>query len=388
MSDDRLLVGGKLVLPDRVLEGGALLLSGGKIEAIIEADGELPSLPRHDLGGAWVTPGLVELHIHGAGGIGFDELEAGPASGRGPDVAKAAASLRRIAAFLRSRGVTTFVPTLVSRERELALLAAAIEEAALPRSTLPGIYLEGPFINPARRGGIPADAIMAYDRAALDRILSLARDKVLLMTFAPELPHSGELAAALAARHILPCLGHSDASIERDPLPAEPFSITHLFNAMSPFSHKEAGLAMLPFVDGRPFVELNADGVHVGAPALRAAARALDPSRLILISDAVVAAGLPHGEYSYYGKKIVSGPDGVRHADTKVLMGSNRLAPEVLRNWLAVTGAPIPSALRALTLNPARALGLARSKGAIAPCLDADLVVWDGNFEGVREVIG
>ena len=156
---------------------------------------------------------------------------------------------------------------------------------------------------------------------------------------------------------------------------------------MSPFSHKESGLAMLPFVDRRPFVELNADGVHVGAVALRACSRAIDPDRLVLISDAVVAAGLPHGDYAYYGMRIVSGDEGVRYADSKVLMGSNRLAPEVLRHWLEVTGAPVHEALRGLTLNPARLLGLEASRGAIAPGMPADLVVWEGEFEGVREIV-
>jgi len=382
MGDGRLLTGGTFVLPDRVLEGGALVVSKGKITAILEAGEDLPALPKDELGGAWVTPGLVELHIHGAGGLGFDELGDGKAGAE-----TGAAALRKAASFLRARGVTTFVPTLVYRERELSALAQAIDAAGLPRPVLPGIYLEGPFINPTRRGGIPIDAIQAYDRGALYRVLSLGKNKILLMTIAPEMPGFGELAAALASHGVLPCLGHSDASIERDPLPAEPFSITHLFNAMSPFSHKEAGLAMLPFVDRRPFVELNADGVHVGASALRAAARAIDPQRLILISDAVVAAGLPYGEYSYYGMKIVSGADGVRYADSNILMGSNRLAPEVLRNWLAITGTPLPAALRALTLNPARALGLAESRGAIAVGMDAELVVWEGDFEAVRKII-
>jgi len=375
----RLLVGGRFVLPDRVIEGGALLVSEGRVVAVYEAASELPRLPREELGGAWVTPGLVELHIHGAGGIGFDDLGDSPA--------EAAKALRRTQDFLRSRGVTSFVPTLVYRERELAALAAAIGEAAFPRPELPGIYLEGPFVAASHCGGIPADTLHEYSPEALSRVLSLGGGRIVLMTYAPEKSGARELAKGLANSGIIPCLGHSDADLDRVALPEGSFSITHLFNAMSPFSHKKAGLAMLPFVDGRPFVELNADGVHVGATALRACFGAVDPDRLVLISDAVVAAGLPHGDYNYYGMPIVSGDEGVRYADSRVLMGSNRLAPDVLRHWLAVTGAPVHEALRALTMNPARLLGFEAIRGAIVPGMQADLVVWEGDFEGVREIV-
>jgi N-acetylglucosamine-6-phosphate deacetylase len=385
----------RLVLPDRVLEGGAVVVEDGRIAAILEA-GESPptTFPRRDLGGAWLTPGLVEVHIHGCGGVGFDDL--------GPDLASGVAALLRARDFLRSRGVTCFVPTLVCREPELAALAAALEAAGIPESEVPGIYVEGPFIAAKRRGGIPLDTIKIPDAAALEHVLALGRGRIRLMTVAPELPGVAAIMEALTKAGVLPCLGHSDADLETTPLPEGAFSITHLFNAMSPFSHREAGLAMLPFLparrdearrdeareegrhDGhRPFVELNADGVHVGGPALRIASSGLDSDRLILISDAVVAAGLPYGDYSYYGMTVRSGPDGVRYADSGVLMGSNRLAPEILRNWLKITGASVPDAVRAMTLTPARALGLAKERGSLEEGKLADLVAWKGDFESV-----
>ena len=375
------LAGGRVVLPDRVIAAGSVVIEDGLIVSVLEAAERLPpSLRRVELEGAWLTPGLVELHIHGCGGIGFDAL------GAGHEVA--AAALRRARDFLRSRGVTCFLPTLICRDAELDALAAALELAGFPESEVPGIYLEGPFINEKRRGGIPSDTILEPSPEDLARVLALGRGRIRLMTLAPELDGAGALMSSLAAAGILPCLGHSDANIELSPLPVGDFSITHLFNAMSPFSHKEAGLAMLPFVDRKPFVELNADGVHVGEAALRACAGALDADRLILISDAVVAAGLPLGDYGYYGMRIVSGPDGVRYAEGGVLMGSNRLAPQVLHNWLKVTGASVPASVRALSLNPARALGLAERRGSIEAGKMAELVAWNGDFESVREIYG
>jgi N-acetylglucosamine-6-phosphate deacetylase len=374
-----LLAGGRLVLPRAVVEGGSIVVRDGKIRAVLQPGERLPGrLPRIEAAGAWVTPGLVEHHIHGCRGIGFDSL--------GPDPKAGAEALRRARAFLRSRGVTCFVPTIVCRPNALSSLAAALEEAAFPEEEVPGIYVEGPFVNPARRGGIPLEAIREPDPAYLDGLLGLGRGRIRMMTVAPELPGAGAIIEALADAGVLPCLGHSDCSIDRITLPSGRFSITHLFNAMSPFSHKEPGLAMLPFLDGRPFVELNADGVHVNAAALRICARSMEPERLILISDAAAAAGLPYGEYEQHGSRLVSGPDGVRYADSGVLMGSNALAPDVLRRWLAATGSSPANAVRMLSLTPSQALGLEDRRGAIAPGMEADLVLWEGEFEAAREL--
>lgn len=383
---DFILSGGRLVLRDRILEGGSIVALGGKIEAILAKGEGLPAglpagLPRIEARGALVTPGLIEVHIHGAGGIGFDRLGEGPA--------EAAGRLSELKAFLRSRGVTSFLPTLIPREAEIGALAAALEAASFDVADLPGFYVEGPFISAARRGGIPESFIREVDLSLLARILELGRGRLRLMTVAPELAGAAEVYAALESAGVTVSLGHSDCSLERAALPKGDFSITHLFNAMSPFSHRRgaAGLAMLPFLRELPFVELNSDGVHVSDEALRAARRAIAPESLVLVTDAVVAAGLPYGSYSFFGMPVVSGERGVRYADSGTLMGSNRLAPEALRHWIEATGAPIPEAVASLSAVPARLLGIEGRRGAIAPGLDACLVVWEGLFEGVRQVL-
>jgi len=381
---DYILTGGRIVLPRSVLEGGTLVLRRGKIAAVLEHGDKLPrdlprDTPRRDLGRAWVTPGLVELHIHGCGGIAFGAL--------GGDAARASAAVAEAAAFLRARGVTTFVPTVTADEGSLADLAAALGEWA-PRSELvPGIYVEGPFINVLRRGGIPLSAIRDPDPRVLGRLINLARGRMAMMTLAPELPGYREILARLEAVGVMPCLGHSDCNIDHITLPSGRFSITHLFNGMSPISHKEPGLAMLPFLDRRAFVELNADGAHVNDAALRICASSLEPERLILVSDAASPAGLPPGQYAEGGEALVSGADGVRRAADDTLMGGRLLAPELLRNWLRVTGSSVPNAVRMLSLTPAQALGLDDRRGAIAEGLDAALVVWKGEFEAVDEVL-
>ena len=378
---DCVLTGGRVVLPRSILEDGALVLRKGRIEAVLEAGDKLPpDLPRRSLGRAWVTPGLVEIHIHGCGGIAFGALGADPAVG--------AALRARARSYLRDRGVTTFVPTVVSLEAAIADLAAALGEGGPSREEVPGIYVEGPFVNPVKRGGIPLDAISGPDARLMGRLINLARGRLALMTLAPELPGYREMLARLEAVGVLPCLGHSDCNIDHISLPTGRFSITHLFNAMSPISHKEPGLALLPFLDRRAFVELNPDGAHVNEAALRLCAGGIEPDRLILISDAAPPAGLPPGLYGEGEDALVSGSEGVRFAKTGTLMGGRLLAPEILRNWLRVTGSSVPNAVRMLSLTPARALGIDDRRGAIASGLDAVLVVWKGEFEAVDEILG
>jgi N-acetylglucosamine-6-phosphate deacetylase len=349
---DCVLTGGRVVLPRAILENGAIVLRRGKIEAVLEQGERLPQgLPRRDLGRAWVTPGLFELHIHGCGAVGFGALGADPAA--------AAAAMAAAAGYLRERGVTTFVPTVHSDQAALADLAAALGEWAPSREQVPGIYVEGPFVSPARRGAIPMEAISGPDSRLLGHLINLARGRMSMMTLAPELPGYREILARLEAVGVLPCLGHSDCDIDRITLPSGRFSITHLFNAMSPISHRTPGLAMLPFLDRRAYVELNADGIHVNDAALRICASGIEPERLILISDSTPRTGA---------------------ADAA-------LAPDLLRNWLRVTGSSIPNAVRMLTLTPAQALGMDDRRGAIAQGLDAVLAIWKGDFESVGEIL-
>jgi N-acetylglucosamine-6-phosphate deacetylase len=363
-------------------------------------------LPCLDAAGALVTPGLFEFHIHGAGGIGFDDLcsDSGSGAQPGSDPRSRASQLFRLRAFLRTRGITGFLPTLVADLKALEALALAIEAAALPEDEVPGIYLEGPFIAASKRGGIPQSTIKAPDRAYLAEVLAAARGRLRVMTVAPELPGIGVIIEALREAGVLVSLGHSDCRIEEVQLPGQPFGITHLFNAMSGFSHKDAGLATLPFLDHRPFVELNADGVHVGRSALAASRNSLGPDRLILISDAVVAAGLPPGEYLYHGHTVVSAGQGVRYAESGVLMGSDRILPEVLDNWTGNCGADLAAGIKASTLTPRLALAEAKkcgldqrdgmagldsvpARGAIAPGYKADLAIWEQPFRELRQLL-
>jgi N-acetylglucosamine-6-phosphate deacetylase len=208
-----------------------------------------------------------------------------------------------------------------------------------------------------------------------------------MMTLAPELSGYRETLARLEAVGVLPCLGHSDCNIDRITLPSGRFSITHLFNAMSPISHKVPGLAMLPFLDHKAFVELNPDGAHVNDVStedlrLGSRDRQAHPDLRRRVSRGPGAGELRRGRRgSRFGRRR----SALREIGT--LMGGRLLAPELLRNWLKVTGSSVPNAVRMLSLTPAQALGHRRPAGGDSPGLDAVLVLWKGEFEAVEEML-
>jgi N-acetylglucosamine-6-phosphate deacetylase len=380
MGDSYIVKAGSIALPGTMLEGACLAVDGGIVDYVGREDASAVALGnprfkdcRHiDLRDSVILPGLTEMHIHGAFGLGFESLDGG-------------GELAKLAAKLQSRGIGRFVPTLVWDEGAVVALIDAIESSGLPRSVLPGIYLEGPFIASARRGGIGETQVRKPDLEFLERILSLTRGYLKIMTVAPELDGAPRICARLAEAGVRVSLGHSAAD-SLSFLPPPPFSITHLFNAMSGFDHRRGGLANIALAGKARWVELNADGVHVSADAMRVASRCVEPGSLILTSDAVVAAGLPFGEFEYFGRKVVSDSEGVRYSDSSILIGSNRLGMEIVLSYCRATGSPLASAIASMSKLPAEVLGLSApgSRGIIEPGASDDLFVWDRDFTSCK----
>jgi N-acetylglucosamine-6-phosphate deacetylase len=380
MADSYIVKTGALALPGGMLEGGTLAAQGGIIDYIGTEDAAVlaDEDPRFrgraclDLHDAVLLPGLTEMHIHGAFGHGCETLKGG---GELLDLAKA----------LRSRGIGRFVPTMLWDEEAVASLVAAIESSGLSRNIVPGIYLEGPFISPARRGGIGEAQIRRPDPVLLERILAATKGRLALMTVAPELDGIQALYPRLAEAGVSVSLGHSAADAST-PLPRAPFSITHLFNAMTGLDHRRGGLANIALSGAARWVELNADGVHVNASAMTVASRCVSRESLILTSDAVVAAGLPHGEYSYFGRKAISDARGVRYADSGTLIGSSRLGMEIVLSYCRATGSPLAAGIAAMSVLPGEALGLRPSEagGVLELGATDDLFAWDKDFKACR----
>lgn len=346
------------MLPDRLLEKGLLVAREGSIvfagaqnlSDYLASNPRFRGLPVMDCGGCIIAPRLVEMHLHGAFGIGFENLRGGD-------------DLLYMFEEFRKRGIGCFVPTILWDEKAVGRLVDAIEEARLPKTVLPGIYIEGPFVNPKKRGGINPGQIAAPDADLCKKIIDTARGMLKIMTVAPELPGIGAIYPILRQAGVLVSLGHSEAGAgigaEIGSLPPSPFSITHLFNAMSGVDHRgDGGLANLALTGEPRWVELNADGIHVNASSMKIASLCIPGERLILTSDAVVSAGLAHGAYSYFGKEVVSDEKGVRYRDSHTLIGSNRLGMEIVLSFMRASGRPLHAAVASMSLVPSAALGL------------------------------
>lgn len=384
MTDGFILSDVGILLPERLLYEGSLVVEAGIIRWI--GEGEIPQewaggarigdLPVVECGGVWISPPIIELHIHGAFGYGFETAIDG-------------AALRDLAAKLETKGVGRFLPTILWDEAAVKNLLTAIDDSGLYGSVIPGIYLEGPFINSKRRGGIGLEQICQVEVSLLEKVLETCAGKLRIMTLAPELPNIESLYPLLKKAGVMIALGHSDAKASAK-LPPEPFSITHLFNAMSGFDHKEGGLANIALDGGAGWVELNADGVHVSPQAMRSALRCIDPASLILTSDAVAPAGLGYGDYSYFGKAVRSDTSGVRYAQEGTLIGSSLLGIDIVRSFAAATGCGLPQAFSCMSANPEALLDCAGGAGGsrLESGEKADFFIWNRDFSACRRIDG
>ena len=378
----RLLTGGRVVTPGGVLNPGWIRTAGSVIDAVgpgEPAEHESSGLASADLGGQWVLPGFVDMHVHGGGGTSFTEGTAGDA--------------RHAAGFHRRNGSTTILASLVTAPLA-ALEARAAMLAGLAREgVIAGVHLEGPFLAAARCGAQDPRHMIAPDVAAFDRLLATAAGWLRVITLAPELPGATDLITAAAQAGVIAAVGHTDATadVTSAAVDAGASHATHLFNGMRPLHHREPGPVGALLDRDEVSCEVIADGVHLHDTAIRLVARAAGPGRLILITDAMAAAGMPDGRYRL-GSMWVDVAGGVARlaagagpgagAGPRVfgaIAGSTATMASVVRHAV-VAGLPVTDAAAAASTNPARVLGLANRTGALCPGLDADLVVCDETF--------
>jgi N-acetylglucosamine-6-phosphate deacetylase len=371
------LSGGRVVTPEGVLSPGWIRLAGSRIDAV--GPGEpprVPGLPVTDLRGQWVLPGFVDMHVHGGGGTSFTQGTAENA--------------RAAAGFHRRHGSTTIVASLVTApladlEARSAMLAGLAREGVIA-----GIHLEGPFLSVARCGAQDPRHMIAPDVAAFERLRAAADGRLRVITLAPELPGATALIKAAARAGIIAAVGHTDATagITSAAVDAGASHATHLFNGMRPLHHREPGSVGALLDRDEVSCEVIADGVHLDDTVIRVAARVCGPGRLVLITDAMAAAGMPDGRYRL-GSVRVDVAGGVARLAAEggpgAIAGSTATMASVVRHAVAA-GLPVTDVAAAASTTPARVLGLGDRTGALRPGLDADLVVCDEEF-GLRAVM-
>ncbi|MFW6171584.1 MAG: N-acetylglucosamine-6-phosphate deacetylase [Planctomycetota bacterium] len=364
---------GEVVLPDRSIPGGTVVVA----EGLISHAGPARNTPRGavevDARGGYVTPGLIDLHIHGAGLVGWEMCSA--------------EGLEALQATLLAHGIVRFVPTMMADEQVVQRVADLLENASCSER-VPGIYLEGPFISPEKRGGIQPRYVRPVDVRYLHKLQRIASHRIRMMTFAPELDGAESLPPAMRQLGILPCVGHSQATASQAAGVCGRHKVccTHLYNAMSGLDHREPGLAAFALNRHRVYAELNPDGTHVAPELLRITRKAKSTNRIVLISDAVVSAGAAPGVYDYMNRKVRSSERGVYYVDGGTLVGSSILLNQGVKRFMKFTGAAVHEAVRMASLNPAHLLGLARKTGSLEPGKSAEVVVFSRSFAKVHAV--
>jgi N-acetylglucosamine-6-phosphate deacetylase len=300
-------------------------------------------------------------------------------------------ALDTVARTVATHGTTSLVATTVTAsDTETCLSVAGIADYILEaRQHLPrdlsaeilGIHFEGPFISPARRGVHPTKWIAAPSTEILGDLLKKARGTAQIITLAPELSGALELIASARKAGLVISLGHTDAKYAEASAAIEAGAThaAHVYNAMRPFSHRETGVLGAVLTSPKVSAELIADGIHVDDAAVRMLVGLKTPERVILVSDGMSATGMPDGKYKLglFEVKVAKGV--ARNAEGK-LAGSTLTLDRALRNMVAL-GVPFVDALRMVTANPARQIGLGARKGFLAVGADADLVVLDEQLE-------
>jgi N-acetylglucosamine-6-phosphate deacetylase len=331
--------------------------------------------------GLTAVPGFVDVHVHGAGG--HDVME-GTRNALGP-----------VASTLARYGTTSFLATTVSAGpettcRSVESIARHIESQCFAWNNFPcaqilGIHFEGPFLSAIRRGVHPPEWLTQPSVELLGRLLSAARGKGRILTLAPELPGAAPCIDAALASGLVVALGHTDATYDqaRAAIARGVRHAVHVFNAMRPFSHRDTGVIGAVLTSPEVTAELIADGIHVEDAAIRILLQTKGIDRMILVSDATAATGMPDGKYALGTFEVTVSGGVCRNSEGK-LAGSTLTLDRALRNIVAL-GVPLPDALRMLTLNPARLLGLEESKGVLRSGGDADIVLLDEHLR-VRSV--
>jgi len=363
---------GNIVTDGEVFSNWVLVVEDDHIFSLTrEAEG----IQVENLDDCFIVPGFVDVHTHGA--VGYDVMDCNPEG------------IVKMAEFLASHGVTSFLPTTTTLDIETTLKAISAVEIAQNLNKngakIIGIHLEGPFINPKHKGAQNEKYIIEPTREILEKLTSSSL--IRLVTIAPEVSGAIPAIKFFRDRSIYVSLGHSDATYEDTlkAIMAGANQITHMFNGMRAFHHREPGIIGAGLIEDSLKCQIIADGIHSHFSAIRLVYRTKGYKNIILISDSMSATGLSDGKYELGGLNVTVRSGAPRLPDGR-LAGSTLTLDVAIKNVVNKALIPLPFAIEMASRVPAESIGEA-TLGSFSYGNKADIVVLDRDFKVVRTYI-
>ncbi len=326
----------------------------------------------------FLAPGFIDIHNHGNSGYDFMDATEG--------------AIDEIAKFHLKNGVTSVLGTIITSSDEnieKAIINLRNYENKKDRAQIVGIHLEGPFFNLLKKGAQPEKYIKNPYLEGMKKYNVLSQGKLKMVSLAPELDRADSLISYLNSENIIVAMAHSNATFHEAKRGVD-YGIsvaTHLYNGMRSFSHREPGIVGVSLTDERVYCELINDRVHLHDAATSMAIKMKGIDKIILVSDAMRAAGLEDGEYELGGQKVYV-KEGAARLENGSLAGSTLNLRDAVYNMIKWMDIPIHDAVRMASLNPAKAIKIDDRKGSVETGKDADLIIFDEDINMKAGIVG
>ncbi|MFU7516957.1 N-acetylglucosamine-6-phosphate deacetylase [Clostridium sp. HCS.1] len=358
------------------IENGSVLIENGKIKEINPSNYDDEEVI--DANGLYLSPGFIDVHIHGAGG--HDTMDG------------TFEAINEISKVIVKHGTTSFTPTTMTVAVEDIRKSMNVIKEAKEKGTdgaiVLGAHLEGPFISPKAIGAQNPNYLIPPTLENYNAMVGDAEDAVVSITIAPEIPGAKELIKELSQRGVVCSIGHTKATYNEamEGIKCGCGHSTHLFNAMTPFAHREPGVVGAIF-DSDITTETISDGIHVSYPSLRIAYKQKTSDKVLLVTDAMMACAMPDGMYALGGQDVVV-KDGAARLLSGSLAGSILTLDKAVKNVYKNVGMPLYEAVKMASYNPAKHCKVSDRKGLIKEGYDADLLLFDEDINIKNVVVG
>ncbi len=374
------IINGHIITPYRIIKNGCLLINNNKIELVSEKEIDTTDYLIIDAKGNYVSPGFIDIHIHGGGGHDFMDATEG--------------AYLKIAELHATYGTTAMAPTTLTCAKEDLLKAIDLYKSAAAKNTkgaqFIGLHLEGPYFALSQSGAQDPRYIRNPDVEEYKAVIAHGTNVIKRWSVAPELPGAVAMGKYLKSKNIIAAIAHTDAIYEEVLEAVENgYSLaTHLYSAMSGVTRRDtyryAGVIESAFLIDEMDVEIIGDGIHVPPPLLKLVYKIKGADRIALITDAMRAAGMPEGDSilgnKETGLKVIVEKGVAKMADRSSFAGSVATTDRLVRTMVQMADIPLIDAVKMITKTPATIMGVEKTKGTLTEGKDADVLIFDENI--------